>query len=44
LVVPNRHVPGIIDANEADIQACLTLVQDLAGAMEDVLDAGGSTC
>lgn len=41
LVVPNRHVSGIMDAEEVDIQACLNLVQQLARAMVDVLGAGG---
>lgn len=41
LVVPNRHVLGIMDAEEVDIQACLNLVQRLARAMVDVLGAGG---
>jgi histidine triad (HIT) family protein len=41
LVVPNRHVTGIMDAEEVDIQVCLNLVQQVARAMVDVLGAGG---
>lgn len=41
LVVPNRHVLSITDAEEVELQACLNLVQHLARAMVDVLGVGG---